>query len=67
MLAFVVAPQIKSSGNLQRSLTITTLAFVVRRRGLYLFTFLTAREQVQRDVPHVSLRQSFATLKTTGR
>ena len=64
MLAFVVAPQIKGSGNLQRSLTITTLAFVVLGAGLYLFTFFTAREQVQRDVPSVSLRQSLATLRT---
>lgn len=64
MLAFVVAPQIKSSGNLQRSLTITTLVFVVVGAVLYLLTFLTAREQVQRDVPQVSVRQSFATLKT---
>ena len=31
---------------------------------LYLITFLTAKEQVQRDVPSVSLRQSFSTLKT---
>jgi glucuronide carrier protein len=64
MLAFVVAPQIKGSGNLQHSLTITTLVFVVVGAVLYLFTFLTAKEQVQRDVPQVSLRQSFATLKT---
>jgi glucuronide carrier protein len=64
MLAFVVAPQIKGSGNLQRSLTITTAAFVVVGTALYLFTFLTAREQVQRDVPSVSLRQSFSTLGT---
>ena len=64
MLAFVVAPQIKGSDNLQRSLTITTSAFVVVGAVLYLFTFLTAKEQVQRDVPSVSLRQSFSTLKT---
>jgi glucuronide carrier protein len=64
MLAFVVAPQIKGSGNLQRSLTITTLVFVVVGAALYLLTFVTAKEQVQRDVPQVSLRQSFATLKT---
>jgi glucuronide carrier protein len=64
MLAFVVAPQIKSSGNLQRSLTITTGVFVVVGAVLYLLTFITAREQVRRDVPSVSLRQSFATLKT---
>jgi glucuronide carrier protein len=64
MLAFVVAPQIQSSDDLQRSLTITTIAFVVVGAALYLFTFLTAKEQVQRDVPSVSLRQSFATLRT---
>src|SRR3954469_16508386 len=64
MLAFVVAPQIKGSDNLQRSLTITTGAFVLVGAILYLITFLTAKEQVQRDVPSVSLRQSFSTLKT---
>ena len=64
MLAFVVAPQIKNSSNLQHSLTITTLIFVVVGAALYLFTFLTAKEQVQRDVPNVSLRQSLATLRT---
>jgi glucuronide carrier protein len=64
MLAFVVAPQIKGSGDLQRSLTITTIVFVVVGAALYLFTFMTAKEQVQRDVPSVSLRQSLATLKT---
>jgi glucuronide carrier protein len=64
MLAFVVAPQIKGSSDLQRSLTITTLVFVVVGAALYLLTFLTAKEQVQRDVPKVSIRQSFATFKT---
>ena len=64
MLAFVVAPQIKGSDDLQRSLTITTGAFVVVGAVLYLITFFTAREQVQRDVPSVSLRQSISTLKT---
>src|SRR3954469_20715294 len=64
MLAFVVAPQIKGSDNLQRSLTITTGAFVLVGAILYLITFLTAKEQVQRDVPSVSLRQSFSTLRT---
>jgi glucuronide carrier protein len=64
MLAFVVAPQIKGSDDLQRSLTITTGAFVVVGAVLYLVTFFTAREQVQRDVPSVSLRQSISTLKT---
>jgi glucuronide carrier protein len=63
MLAIVVAPQIKGSSDLQHSLTITTLAFVVVGAALYLFTFLTAKEQVQRDVPKVSLGQSLGTLR----
>ena len=62
MLAFVVAPQIKGSSDLQHSLTVTTSAFVVAGFLLYLFTFRTAREQVQREVAPVSLRQSFGTL-----
>src|SRR3954451_15543358 len=62
MLAFVVAPQIKGSSDLQHSLTLTTAAFVVAGFVLYLFTFLTAKEQVQRDLAAVSLRQSFGTL-----
>jgi glucuronide carrier protein len=63
MLAFVVAPQIKGSSDLQRSLTITTSVFVVIGFALYLLLFATARENVARDVAQVSLRQSFATLK----
>ena len=63
MLALVVAPQIKGSDDLQHSLTVTTLVFVVIGFALYLYTFLTAREQVQRDVPKVSARQTIETLK----
>jgi glucuronide carrier protein len=62
MLAFVVAPQIKGSGDLQHSLTITTAAFVVAGFALYLLTFLTTREQVERQAETVSLRQSLGTL-----
>ena len=63
MLALVVAPQIKGSDDLQHSLTITTLIFVAVGFLLYLFTFLTAVEQVPRDVPKVSVRQTFDTIK----
>ena len=63
MLAFVVAPQIKGSSDLQRSLTITTLAFVVIGAALYLFLFVTARENVQRDVAKVSFKQALGTLR----
>jgi glucuronide carrier protein len=63
MLALVVAPQVEGSDNLQRSLTITTLAFVVVGAALYLFTFFTAKEQVERDVPKVGLRETVTTLR----
>jgi glucuronide carrier protein len=63
MLAFVVAPQIKSSPDLQRSLTMTTLAFAVVGAVLYFFLFVTARENVPRDVAQVSFKQTIATLR----
>lgn len=58
MLVFVVSPQIGGSGDLQRSLTLTTLTLVVVGFPLYLFTFLTTREQVQRAAGDVSLRDA---------
>ena len=63
MLALVVAPQIKGSDDLQQSLTTTTLIFVAVGFLLYLLTFFTAVEQVPRDVPKVSLRQTVDTIK----
>ena len=67
MLAFVVSPQIQrfrgDPDGFQRSLLITTSIFVVVGVVLYLFLFITARETVQRDVGHVSAKQSFTTLK----
>ena len=63
MLALVVAPQIEGSDDLQSSLTTTTLVFAGVGFALYLFTFRTAREQVPRDVPKVSVRQTVDTLK----
>lgn len=63
MLAFVVSPQIQNSDDLQRSLTLTTLTFVVVGFGLYLTTFLTARENVERDVAVVGLKESLDTLR----
>jgi len=63
VLALVVAPQIKHSANLQRSLTVTTAAFVVVGFALYLLLFKTSREVVVRDAAKVSLRQSLGTLR----
>lgn len=63
MLSFVVAPQMNDAENLQRSLTTTVLVFAVLGFGLYVFNFLTARENVERDVEHVSLKESLNTLR----
>jgi glucuronide carrier protein len=63
MLAFVVAPQIRGSENLQHSLTITTLIFVPIGFALFLFLFKTARENVVREVPSVSVKQTVQTLR----
>jgi glucuronide carrier protein len=48
-LSVVISPQITRSGNLQRSLTITTLILAVVGIALYLFAFRTSRETVERD------------------
>jgi glucuronide carrier protein len=63
LLAIVVSPQIEGSDDLQGSLTLTTLALVVVGMALYLFTFFSTREQVQRDEARVNLRQTADTLK----
>ena len=68
MLAWVVAPQIrKYVGNpagFQQSLTFTTGIFVIAGFLLFLFAFLTCKENVQRDVASVTLKQSLQTFKT---
>ena len=63
LLSLVVAPQIKNVENLQASLQLTTLVFVVIGSALYLFTFFTARETVHRDARTVGLRTSLRTLR----
>jgi glucuronide carrier protein len=62
-LAVVVAPQIEGSDNLQRSLTITTLTLVVVGFALYLFTFFTSKERVERGVATVTLRETVTTVR----
>lgn len=62
-LSFLVAPQIKHADDLQSSLTLTTCLLVVVGFALYLFTFRTTEETVQRPVENVSTRQSFRALR----
>jgi glucuronide carrier protein len=63
-LGIFVAPLITPDRDLQSLFTFMTLGFVVVGFGLYLFTFFTAKETVVRDVARVSMRQSFAILKS---
>lgn len=58
LIAAAISPQINSSSNLQRSLTITTTVFLVIGSGLYVFCFASTKETVARDVGRVSLRQT---------
>ncbi|MFE8886360.1 glucuronide transporter [Pseudarthrobacter enclensis] len=62
-LGIFVAPLIKPGADLQATFTGITLAFVVIGAALYFFTVFTAKEQVHRAVPNVTLRQSIDTLK----
>jgi glucuronide carrier protein len=63
LLSVVVSPQITRSENLQRSLTITTLVLAVVGIALYLVSFRTSREIVERDAAPVSLKQSLGAIR----
>src|SRR4051794_31972051 len=63
LLAVAVAPQIESSGDLQRSLTITTIALAVIGTGLYLSAFLTSRERVVHTARPPTLRETFVSAR----
>jgi glucuronide carrier protein len=67
-LAFIIAPQIRANVAdpvaLQRSLFVTTAAFVVAGMALYLFLVFNTQEQVARSATPVSLKDSMRTLTT---
>ena len=58
VIAVVVSPQISRSGDLQRSLTLTTVVFAVIGFGLYLWCFATAREAVRRAEERSTVRET---------
>jgi glucuronide carrier protein len=62
-LGIVIAPMITPDNDLQTIFTTVTISFIVVGFALYMFTFFTAKERVKRDVPKVSMKQSFAILK----
>jgi glucuronide carrier protein len=63
LLAVAVSPQIEGSDDLQRSLTITTIALAVIGTAFYLAAFLTSRERVQRGTQTPTLRETFQSAK----
>ena len=58
-LVVVVAPQVSRSGNLQNSLTLTTVIVAVLGIALYAFLFATSRESVVRDAGKTTLGDTF--------
>jgi glucuronide carrier protein len=62
-IGIVVAPLLRPGADLQLVFTVMTLSFIVVGMAMYLFTYFTTKERVIRTVQHVSMRQSFATLK----
>ncbi|GAA1820583.1 glucuronide transporter [Agromyces neolithicus] len=63
-LGIFIAPLITPDRDLQSVFTWMTVGFVVVGFALYMFTFFTAKETVKRDVARVSMKQSFAILKS---
>ena len=63
LLAVAVSPQIEGSDDLQRSLTITTIALAVIGTALYLAAFLTSRERVAHSTQTPTLRETFQSAK----
>jgi glucuronide carrier protein len=63
LIAVIVSPQIQNAADLQTSLTVITVAFGVVGFVLYLWTFFTSREVVQRPAGKVSLGQTLAMMR----
>jgi glucuronide carrier protein len=63
LIAVVVSPQLSGGGDLQRSLTMTTVAFAVVAFGLYLWCFATSKETAARQVAPTRMRETFAMLR----
>ena len=58
LIAVAVSPQISRAGDLQRSLTLTTVVFAAVGLALYLWCFATARETVRREGDDTTIRET---------
>jgi glucuronide carrier protein len=66
LLAVVLAPRLKSADNLHATFLITASVFVLIGMALFITTFLTSHEVVQREVARVSLKQTLQTVTKNG-
>jgi glucuronide carrier protein len=66
ILVIMIAPNTRNTEGLQHTFTVVTLLFIVLGFALYMFTFLTAKETVQRSVEHVTFKQTIASLRGNG-
>ena len=63
LIAVAVAPQIQGSGDLQRSLTLTTAVFAAIGFALYVWCFATSREAMRVNMQKVGARQTFTMIR----
>lgn len=61
-LGIIVAPLLTPDRDLQTIFSVMTVSFVVVGAVMYFITVSTSKERVVRDVPKVSMRDSFRTL-----
>ena len=66
LLAIVLAPRLKSASNLHTTFLITAAVFVFIGMALFMTTFLTSKEVVEREVPRVSFKQTIQTVTKNG-
>ncbi|MPV37550.1 glycoside-pentoside-hexuronide (GPH):cation symporter [Georgenia subflava] len=66
LLSLVLAPQIAGADDLSTTFLLTAVAFLVVGTALYMWTFLTSKENVFREVERVTLRETVATVRQNG-
>jgi glucuronide carrier protein len=62
-IAVIVSPQIQGADDLQKSLTIITVAFAVIGLALYLWCFAGTRETVERSADRISLGDTLGMMR----
>jgi glucuronide carrier protein len=66
ILAVVLAPRLKSADDLHSTFLVTAAVFVFVGMALFMTTFLTSKEVVEREVARVSFQQTIQTVTKNG-